>query len=131
MSQNQDWQTKYNTILVLNIRSISKHFDEFLVLLNTMNPKPAILALTETWLSNNLETNMYTIEGYHPIISKNRESRGGGVAIYVRNDLTYEINQIDEALECVSISIYANKRKFINNYDWATMFYKKSQNLNI
>ncbi len=97
-----------HSILHMNIRSLSKHFDELTVLLDTMQAKPAIIALSETWINQNDNVMMYNLEGYSPIICKNRhDSRGGGVALFVASNLTYKVNLHNPADgEFLSVNCY-------------------------
>ena len=46
-----------------------------------------IIAITETWLDKKIEDAEVDIPGYK-IYRKDRDADGGGVAVYVRNDLS-------------------------------------------
>ena len=70
-------------VLNLNIRSLSKNFDLLLCLIDSLVDKPSVIALTETWLNDDSPVNGYQISGYHPLISKHRNTRGGGVAFFI------------------------------------------------
>ena len=49
------------------------------------------IGITETWLSDTLQTSEFSIEGY-TLFRKDRKdenkTRGGGVALYVKNNVT-------------------------------------------
>lgn len=66
----------------LNIRSLSANLinfkDEFL------NSPFDVIALTETWLTNEVNVDNYRLTGYN-FFFKNRIGRGGGVALFVKN----------------------------------------------
>ena len=46
----------------------------------------SVIALTETWLDNTIEDHRIEISGYN-VIRKDRNSHGGGVALYIKNEL--------------------------------------------
>ena len=57
------------SLLHLNIRSISKHFDELQILLNNQNKHSfSVIGLTETWLSSNTLL-PFAINGYDFIVN--------------------------------------------------------------
>ena len=58
--------------LGLNIQSLRCHRDELLVELDSFNSKPSVIALTETWLTENDNTSTLNLDGYQPIESKLR-----------------------------------------------------------
>jgi hypothetical protein len=67
-----------------NATSLANKWDEFKLVLEYHN-KPHIVMVSETWF--NIRT-LKEVNGYQ-LFAKDREQiRGGGVAIYVRNDLT-------------------------------------------
>ena len=83
-------------IIILNIRSLPKHFDHFQELLFfycSMEIRFQIIALTETRLvadspiPHNLDINGYTL------ISNSTEASAGGTAIYVCNSLSYRYRE--------------------------------------
>ena len=52
-----------------NIRSIDAHFEELQAFLLNNDLKPSLIALTETWLDNDSNENVFEIEGYcKPVI---------------------------------------------------------------
>lgn len=79
-------------IISMNVRSLSKRFDElksFLQVLSENNIKPDIIACQEIWQPGNL--NDFSIPGYK-IIGKTRTSmQGGGVAFLIAEHLHYEL----------------------------------------
>ena len=52
------------TLFYLNIRSLRCHHNELKVFLSTLTNKPAIIALCETWLTDNDTLELYTLKGY-------------------------------------------------------------------
>ena len=76
--------------LHVNIRSFRKNAAELSARLDEINPD--VIALTETWLDNAIET--YVIPGYLCVVRRDRTDgrKGGGVAVYCKC-----------ALRCVSV----------------------------
>lgn len=72
----------------LNVRSLNKNFEEFENLLNVLDLKFSAIALTETWLGDLHEISYFDLPGY-VFINENRTSKsGGGVGLYIKNDLS-------------------------------------------
>ena len=69
-------------ILLQNIRSIRKNFDEFVVIVSALDVRPVVICLT--WLNDNCDTNCFEIHGYQKLIACNRETKGSGVAFYIQ-----------------------------------------------
>lgn len=72
----------------LNVRSLCSKFDVFSELI--ADEDYDIVGLSETWLHSGINDSDLYIEGYN-IIRKDRGSRGGGVAFYVKNSLKFKI----------------------------------------
>ena len=85
----------------LNIVSLLKHFDEIKVFLEEY--KPHILGLNETRLNDDIEDDGLFIEGYS-IVRRDRNRNGGGVAIYISDDIPYNTSP-DTGIESVSIQV--------------------------
>ena len=93
-------------LFYMNIRSLRLHFDELKCVLCSMEKKPAIICLCETWLTQNDNIALYNIPEYYPIVSKCRKSqRGGGVAIYVKKGIKFEVCEVNTHQECLVIDI--------------------------
>ena len=80
-------------ILLQNIRSIQKTFDELEVFLHHLDTKPHIIALTETWTSEKTLKGPFQLTGYSKLITCDRENRGCGVGFLVSDELSVEIIQ--------------------------------------
>ena len=81
--------------LLSNVRSIKKHQDDLEALISSLESPINILFLTETWLNENDNINMYKIKGFQTVISNSRNTRGGGTMI----QLDEKVNLIDR-FEC-------------------------------
>lgn len=73
-------------ICFLNICSMRRKMNDSKILCCTKNPD--ILALNETWLYSN-ETKFFNIKGYQPIYNCRNENRGGGSAVFIRNNIKF------------------------------------------
>ena len=78
-------------ILLQNNGSIPKKTDEFQVSLTQLNCLPSVICCTETWLSPNQNFNIFETEEYHFLIENFRKSRGGGICLYLKCGINYEI----------------------------------------
>ena len=100
------------TIQHINIRSLQKNF---IPIQNYLyDSKPHFLCLSETWLNNHI-TNV-NIDGYNFINKDRSQKRGGGVAMYIKNDTCVEeININDEIndFEQIWISHKSKNSSFI------------------
>ena len=72
-------------VMVLNARSIFNKVDELKAHID--NYKSDILFVTETWLTESIPNEAVNISGFN-IFRKDRTiARGGGVAIYIKDDI--------------------------------------------
>ena len=113
---------EYSSIIFLNIRSLRCNHDQLEVFTNSLKTRPIAIALCETWLSEKDPLSIYKLNGFQPLIVKNRQSRGGGLAIYVRQDFNYEIKEPPKTvtdIEYLTIKLSKN----ITNLD-LTLVYK-------
>ena len=76
------------SILHVNCRSIKNKFGIFESLLHNLDKKFDIIALTETWLTQNDDLNFYNLEGYTIEHINRKQKLGGGIIIYVNNKLS-------------------------------------------
>ena len=102
-----------------NIRSINNKIDDIQELLSEIETEKfsfSILLFQEIWAANNAQTTR--LENYQDIILQTREGkRGGGLGIYLKQNLSYEI--IDELsyilegeFETQFIKVFFGKNKF-------------------
>lgn len=119
-------------IFQMNIRSIKKNFDNFLVLVESLHLDIDIFILTETRNIDNL--NLFNIHGYTTFYSEGKFNQNDGVVVFARHNLnvtfrkeiytenTFTIMnfEIDSYMFCV-ISVYrlpsTNSLRFINELD--------------
>ncbi len=99
----------------MNVRSLnsfknsSSKFDEIASIILTENLK--IFAISETWLSASVSSDLFNIPGYCPLIRLDRPygRRGGGVAMYVSSEFvlsrTHDLESLDYEILKVEIKI--------------------------
>ena len=75
-------------ICSLNAPSLRKHKDEIEVLMR--ENKIDVFAINETKLDSKTKDEQVSVEGYN-ILRRDRNSYGGGVAIYLRDTLNFEL----------------------------------------
>lgn len=66
-----------------------------------------VLFLSETWLDVSMNSSMFAIEGY-TLLRNDRRSRGGGVALYILNNLKVTRIVTSDAIEQLWISVSNN-----------------------
>ena len=101
-------QIKTFSDLGLNIRSLDYHITELRVLLEIFDKNLEVLALTETWMTDDHSHVDLDIVGYQPIEFKARQNakrRSGGVAFYVKNGLSFQVVSFKTDIECLIIKI--------------------------
>lgn len=102
-----EWNKYTNTcktnlhIIHMNVNSLRKHYNELLVILHGSINVIDVICLTEINIKQS-EANMYVIPGF-TMYTKTRECRrGGGIAVYVRNEYIFqEISTKTSACELV------------------------------
>ena len=73
-----------------NVRSLSKNFDQLKLLLNLSSVTFSVIGLCETWLHDPLHS-LVCIDGY-TLVSKDRTRKhGGGVALFVKDDVKFNV----------------------------------------
>lgn len=73
---------------LFNIRSIFTGFDLFSDFV--VNENYSVIGLSETWLCDTIPDNVINIQGYK-IVRKDRETRGGGVAFFIKDNFRFKI----------------------------------------
>lgn len=70
---------------------------------------PEVAVITETWLHENILNSEVTPPNYS-IIRKDREGRGGGVAIMIKNNIKFEVLEEVRDVEALWIKTKLNNR---------------------
>ena len=92
----------------MNIRSVTKNLSKLDSLLSDIDHEFSIVALSETWLKSDNYL-LYGINNYNSEHSYRSTKGGGGVALYVKNDIEYflrdDLSTNDKNIECLFIEI--------------------------
>ena len=109
------------SMLPLNIRSLQKNFDHLFNLLMTLKFEFKVICITETWCSDNsMNQNLFKLPIYKNIHQVNRTGKGGGIAVFLHESLTFNVrhdlsaNNADIVALCVEIINKKSKNILIN-----------------
>ena len=76
----------------LNIKSFQKNFDNLFNPLMTLKFQFKVLCITETWcLDNSMNHYLFKIPQYESIRQVRRTGKGGGIAVFLQDSLTFNI----------------------------------------
>jgi hypothetical protein len=114
--------------LYTNATSVCNKWDELASLLVEKN-YPHVLAITETWFNSN---SLVKINGYTHYLLNRSEGRGGGVVVYIKEDLcSYEVKLLDLSSEQVWCGIDLGCSKLLIGCLYRPPFSDRATNLNI
>lgn len=82
--------SNYLSIVHMNLRSLRYKLPDLIELLNEFISKQTIIILCEIWLKDN-ETDYYNIAGYTGYFACRNESNGGGLAMFIQNNIPHKI----------------------------------------
>ena len=110
-----------NSIIFLSINVcslMSKHQNLFLAINDMLKKqvKIKVIAVQETW--NVPYPELVNINGFKLFIKTRTNNRGGGIAFYVKDDITCKIKHnlspfYEKEFECLTVEIVLNKKKLI------------------
>ena len=94
--------------LHLNIRSLPPSIDEIRTI--AIQTKPAVIALTETWLHDSVNYSELRINNYC-LIRADRSRQRGGVCLFIRENLTFNriLDIITDSIETLWVEILQPK----------------------
>ena len=91
------------SIIHLNARSLRNKVDEVECFINAFDMQFDILAFTETWFRN---TDVH-LNGYHCESVNRPQKTGGGVALYIKNNVPFslitELSMSTPDYECIAV----------------------------
>ena len=76
------------SILTVNVRSLKKHLHDLEALIHSLESRPNVICLTETWLTDNDDIDSLLVPGYNNYAIKNRNTHGGGVMIQIQDSMS-------------------------------------------
>ena len=113
------------SVLSFNIRSLSKHIDEFKIIIDCLPIKFSIICLQETWAKGENEENFdskFQINGYDCYhVPRASDKRGGGLCIYTKKCLDIkerpdlELSNFDIEAQFLEIVMKKSKNILIGN----------------
>ncbi len=103
-NDNLNRSSNLPAVFMTNAQSVNNKMDELEVILR--QEQIDICVITETWFKPDMPSSQTDINGFS-MFSKSRDSRGGGVAIYVKNSIpTNELDIIvPQELECIWVQV--------------------------
>ena len=82
----------------LNARSIINKKDELNIMVDDI--KPHIIGITETWANNDITDAELGLEGYAMFRKDRMGRRGGGVLLYIKDNIPAYVVQLQEEADC-------------------------------
>ena len=108
--------TKNLSLLHINCRSLKKNFDNLCILLNDIDLKFDIIAVSETWLKTNDDINTFSLNGFKTEFVHRESKKGGGVIIYTNEK--FKTTKLDvlsfsqrNFMEAIALEIEFNNQK--------------------
>jgi hypothetical protein len=107
------------SLIHFNCRSLSANFEKMVSCLSELEFNFDIIAVSETWLSDNNNNREYEIDGYVPYFCSRQNKKGGGVALYVNHLLQHKYLPnvsfcVENCAEFICIEVYLkNSRKVV------------------
>ena len=103
------------SILMLNIRSCCKNFDQFISTFCSFISYFTCIILTETWLTYERD-NVFDIHGFH-CVNLYRNNVGGGIKIYLKNSVQCEVLNrytfVNNLMEMLTIELVICNHKYL------------------
>ena len=96
----------------ININSIRNKFE---MLSNSIKGNLDILMISETKLDSTFPSNQFTIEGYAAPIRFDRNGRGGGIILYIREDIPARLlkTSLPKDFEGFFVELNLRKKKIL------------------
>ena len=87
VAQDNTYLNNYLGLLHVNARSLNKNFHSLEILLSSIKQFPfSIIGITETWLNSNSPP-LFHLQNYEFFRADRAQGKGGGVGMYVNNQL--------------------------------------------
>ena len=96
------------SVLSLNIQSLPAKYNELNDMLNELsacNFSPEVICLQEIWQIN--DPSLFPLSNFQTLEFNTRtNARGGGVGIFVKNNIVYNLNQYSVFRDCIFESLF-------------------------
>ena len=96
----------------INVNSIRNKFEQLIYIVNNERD---IVMVSETKLDDTFPTSQFLMQGYSTPFRKDRTTKGGGILLYVREDVPWKIikTEINAYYEGFFIEINLRKKKWL------------------
>ena len=98
---------KVFSMIHFNARSLSRNFDQIHAYLSSVKHQFSVIGISETWINPDSHT-LFSLDGYHFIHADRPSGRGGGVALFIREDLNFKLcncSQLCKGVDYLCIDI--------------------------
>ncbi len=95
-------------ILQWNARSLVANGQEFKKFIDNLEEKPNVICIQETWLKARLD---FIIKGYTAVRGDRESGKGGGVATFLQNGMSYRVIQVNTHHESIVVKVWTDKGK--------------------
>ena len=92
----------------LNINSIRNKFS---LLAEGIKGKVDVLMISETKIDETFPSRQFCIEEFTPPYRLDRNCHGGGILVYIREDLPSKLNEMNSSVDSISIELNLRKNK--------------------
>ena len=92
----------------LNINSIRNKFN---LLAEGIKGKVDVLMISETKIDETFPSRQFCIEEFTPPYRLDQNCHGGGILVYIREDIPSKLNEMNNSVESVSIELILRKNK--------------------
>ena len=106
----QNFYKESFSVFHLNIRSMNKNFETFQDFYRSLNTIFSIICLAETWIddSNINQNSLSRLEGYTSVHKIRKYRNGGGIVIFIRDSLLYELHD-ELSINCEDIEFLSTE----------------------
>ena len=99
-------------IYQLNIRSLNKNFDEFLISINDFVKDLDVIILTETWKVANIDC--FKIQNFDVYYNNSNFNQNDGVVVYIRSDIQHRVEVVDNyEMKFLKVTFNINDKQVI------------------
>ena len=96
----------------LNINFKRNKFD---LLAEGIKGKVDLLMISETKIDETFSSRQSYIEGFPPPYRLDRNCHGGGILVYVREDIPYKLIEMNSSVQSISIELNLRKKRWLVN----------------
>lgn len=116
----------YVSVCQLNIRSVSKNLDDFLILLEQIKSRYDILILSETWEVDDF--NVLSVPGYIVYYSGSKYNQNDGTIAFIKENISHTVTLIKKQ-QIVFMKISCSKKSL--NYDIFALYRPPSTDIDL